>query len=136
MDFASWIMQNKQKSGHVKFLFANFLQFLLHFTFSKKYWKCHHDEKSSPKMKSGFSIMMKFVALFNAIQMRKKARNENLLLCACCKISALLLQNAKWFCQMQDVKCNCKIQNTNDLVFKKVYGESLCRIKNKNTQKS
>ena len=34
-------------------------------------------------MKSRFSTMMKFVALFNSIQMGKKARNMNLLLCAC-----------------------------------------------------
>ena len=82
--------------------------------------KKHHDKKSSPKMKSRFSTMVNFVALFNSIQMGKKARNMNLLLCACCKISVQLLQNAKWFCKMQDAKCNCKIQNANDLVFKKV----------------
>ena len=81
--------------------------------------KCH-DEKSSPKMKSRFLIMMKFVALFNAIQMGKKARDMNLLLCACCKISVRLLQNAKHNCKMQDTNCNCKIQNANKLVFKKV----------------
>jgi len=37
------------------------------------------------------------------------------------KINVRLLQNAKRFCKMQDAKCNCKIQNANDLVFKKVY---------------
>ena len=73
--------------------------------------KKRHDEKSSPKMKSRFLTMMKFVALFNAIQMGEKARDMNLLLCACCKISVRLLQN---------VKCNCKIRNANELVFKKV----------------
>ena len=62
-------------------------------------------------MKSRFSTMMKFVALFSSIQMGKKARNMNLLLCACCKISARLLQNAKGF---------YKIQNAKDLVLKKV----------------
>ena len=43
--------------------------------------------------KSRFSIMLKFVALFNAIQMGKKARNMNLLLCASWKIGDQLLQN-------------------------------------------
>ena len=79
-------------------------------------------------MKSRFSTMMKFVALFSSIQMGKKARNMNLLLCACCKISVQLLQNAKWFCKMQDAKCNCKIQNANDLVFKQVC-RNFCQIR-------
>ena len=39
------------------------------------------------------------------------------------KINVRLLQNAKRFCKMQDAKCNCKIQNANDLVFKK-FGKS------------
>ena len=38
------------------------------------------------------------------------------------KINVRLLQNAKRFCKMQDAKCNCKIQNANDLIFKKVFG--------------
>ena len=73
--------------------------------------KCH-DEKSSPKMKSRFLIMMKFVALFNAIQMGKKARDMNLLLCACCKISVRLLQNAKWNCKMQNAIAKFEMQTS------------------------
>ena len=40
------------------------------------------------------------------------------------KINVRLLQNAKRFCKMQDAKCNCKIQNANDLVFKKISKKS------------
>ena len=61
-------------------------------------------------MKSRFSTMMKFVALFNSIQMGKKARNMNLLLCACCKISVLLLQNDFAKCKMQNAIAKFKMQ--------------------------
>ena len=63
-------------------------------------------------MKSRFSIMMKFVALFNAIQMGKKARDMNLLLCACCKINVRLLQNAIAKCEMQNAIAKFEMQTS------------------------
>ena len=61
-------------------------------------------------MKSRFSIIMKSVALFNAIQMRKKARNMNLLLCAFCKINVRLLQNDFAKCKMQNAIAEFNMQ--------------------------
>ena len=63
-------------------------------------------------MKSKFLTMMKFVALFNAIQMGKKARDMNLLLCAYCKISVRLLQNAIAKCEMQNAIAKFEMQTS------------------------
>ena len=67
--------------------------------------------------------MMIFSPLFVKSKMNKKLHEICKKEFQIAKINVRLLQNAKRFCKMQDAKCNCKIQNANDLVFKKVFSE-------------
>ena len=104
-------LQNKHEIRQMQISNNKFYAVPFAFNHSQKDVKNSSWWKSSSKMKSRFSTMMKFVAFLHAVRMRKKVSNWWFVII--------------WFLQnsiaIAKCNCKCKIQNANDLVFKKVY---------------